>query len=283
MLTFGIFLGALLFIIGLLTYWLAPRVGPNPIFGVRIGYAFASREVWDRTNRAGGALIAATGAGVILLAFVLRMLSIADNSAIAINLGAMLVALIAETVWLGFYARRLAQRTVLAQEITPVQFRWAYLAPVLVSSAALIAAGVYFYPFLPPDRVATHFDFNGQPNDWMSRGSLYLFFIGLGLFLVLINALVVLVATHEPLIAFKRWGARWRMGPEHGLVYTGLALGLGDLILAYAFLDIGWFNTRGSHVVPITAFLWIVFLLIPILIALFFVLGQRERDPAKNR
>lgn len=282
MLTFGIFLGALLFVIGLITYWLAPRVGPNPIFGVRIGYAFASREIWDRTNRAGGILIAATGVGMILLGFIMRLLPIADNLALGIVIGALLVALIGGMVWLGFYARRLAQGTEVEREIAPVKFRWRFLAPVLLTFALIVTVGAYFYPVLPADHIATHFDFEGRANDWMSRDSFMLFSIGMGVFLLLINSVVVLIATREPLITFGRWGAHWRMDPERGLLFTGIALGLGNLILAFVLFDIAWFALHGSHVIPIATFLWIVMLIIPILIGLFFVLARRSSQLVAN-
>jgi uncharacterized membrane protein len=277
MLAFGIFIGALLFILGLVTGWLAPRVGPNPFFGVRIGYAFASRAVWDRANRAGGMLLAAIGIVVVLLAFGLRLL-FADATAMLVLTGAMLAMLIGAAVWLGFYARHLAQGTELARETAPVTFRWVYLAPILGTFALLAVVAIYFYPLLPADRIAMHFDFDGRPNDWMSRDGCILFFIGMGLFFIFINALVVLIATREPMIAFGRWGSHWRMEPGRGLFYTGIALGLANLILAYALFDIAWFSTRAAHFIPILAFLWLVFLLIPILIALFFVLGRRESE-----
>ncbi|MBI3913982.1 MAG: hypothetical protein HY327_07330 [Chloroflexi bacterium] len=33
----------MIFLIGIGVYWLAPRVGPNPLFGVRGGHAYANR------------------------------------------------------------------------------------------------------------------------------------------------------------------------------------------------------------------------------------------------
>lgn len=275
--TIGFFIGMLLFVIGLITYWLAPRFGPNPIFGVRIGYAFASREIWDRTNRTGGALIALTGIGVVLLAFVMQWLSISDNAALVSLSSAMVVALIGETVWLGLYARRLAQGTSQATEFIKIRFRWMYLAPTLISFALLLAVAAWVYPLLPADRIATHFGVNDQPNGWMSRDYALFFFLGMGLAFVLIDAFITFLATREPLIVFARWGTRWRLAPERGLIFAGAALAFANLILVYALWDITWFAVRGAHIVPLVTFFWIVLLIIPIMIGLFFLLAKHER------
>ena len=67
---YGVGAGLVLVIAGWATYRYAPRVGPNPIFGVRTGYSMVNRDVWDRSNRAGGLILMLMGlvtglAGVI--------------------------------------------------------------------------------------------------------------------------------------------------------------------------------------------------------------------------
>jgi uncharacterized membrane protein len=277
MLYFGLGIGALLFVIGLATYFFAPRVGPNPIFGVRVGYSYASREVWDKTNRFGGVLLALVGVGIATLGILLQLFGVVARDGVTVLTIAMLIATLGATVWMFVYARGLAQGAPIAREIAPVKFRWAYLAPVLVTFALLVALAVYFYPQLPADRVATHFNFAEQPDGWQSRDEFMLFFLGLAALFVVLNTVAVLVATREPLIAFGRWGAHWRITPERGLMYTGLALALMNLIFIIALWDIGWFNTRGAHPFPLSWFFWMIFPLIVILILLFFGLAKREK------
>ena len=120
MLYFGLGIGALLFGAGLATYFLAPRVGPNPIFGVRVGYSYASREVWDKTNRFGGALLALVGVGTMLLGALLHALGIAPREGMGILAAAMIAALLGVTAWMFVYARRLAQGAPITREIAPV-------------------------------------------------------------------------------------------------------------------------------------------------------------------
>ncbi len=276
MLYFALGIGALLLLVGVITYYFAPRVGPNPFFGVRVGYTFASREVWDNTNRFGGMLMALTGLGVAVLGLLLQWGGVTGPDGIAILTVGMVGALIVETVWLFAYARKLARGTAVP-EIAPVKFRWAYLSPVLVTFTLLAALSVYVYPLLPPERLATHFDLNDQPDGWMTRDGFYATFVGLAALFVAVNALVVLVATREPLIAFVRWGSRWRLEPDRGLIYTGSTFALMNLIFVVAMWDIFWFNTRGAHAFPLSILLWLVLALIVILTALFFVLARRQQ------
>lgn len=278
---YGLGIGALLFLIGLATYFLAPRVGPNPIFGVRVGYAYASREVWDRTNRFGGIVMALIGLGVALLASLLRLFGVPDGSGIALLSVLLITTLLGGTALMFVYARRLALGTAIARELISVRFRWAYLLPVLVTFALLVVVAAYFYPALPPERMATHFNINDGADGWMSRSGFYLTYLGLAALFVLIDALAVVVATREPLIAFGRWGATWRMDPERGLVFTGLMFALVNLILVVVLFDVVAFNVNGSHLFPLSTLLWIVVPVVAMSIALFFILGRRE--PAKLR
>ncbi len=276
MLYFGLGMGALLVLVGLATYYFAPRVGPNPIFGVRIGYAYASRETWDKSNRFGGALMALVGVVTASLGLLLTLLNAAPRDGMVWLTGAMLAALFGALAWMFVYSRGLAQGTAMAREITPVRFRWAYLAPVVVTFALLVAVAVYLYPTLPADRIASHFNINEQPDGWMSRNDFFVSFLGFGLLFVVMDALAVVVATREPLIAFGRWGANWRLDPERGLIYTGVALALANLIMVGVLLNVAWFNTRGTFLFSFFSLLWMIVPLIAILIALFFFLGKRE-------
>jgi uncharacterized membrane protein len=277
---YGLGLGALLFAIGVITYFLAPRVGPNPIFGVRVGYSFANRQVWDKTNRFGGALFALIGLAIAALAALLAVLNIPVGNSMAWITGVTIASLLAATGWMFVYARRLAQASEAARDVAPVKFRWAYVAPVLITFGVLMVSMAVAYPQLPSDRLATHFDLSNRPDGWSTRDGFVLGYAGLAALYVLIDMAVVMLATREPLIAFGRWGSKWRLDPERGLVYSGTAFSLVNLILIGVFADIYWFNTRGLHLFPLSALLWMIVVLVAVLIGLFFLLGRRESAPA---
>jgi uncharacterized membrane protein len=276
MLLFGLGIGALLFVAGAATYYLAPRVGPNPIFGVRIGYAYASRETWDKTNRFGGALMALVGVGTGILGLLLTLLNVAPRDGIGILVAAMILALLAGTAWMFAYARSLAQGTPIARQLNPVRFRWVYLAPVLVTCALLVLIAVYIYPTLPADRVASHFNINDQPDGWQTRNDFLLTFLGMSVLFVMLNVLVVFVSTREPLIAFSRWGSTWRLDPERGLIFAGMAFALVNLIFVALLINIWWFTIHGVLAFSFWLVLWMILPLIALIVGLFFLLGRRE-------
>ncbi len=276
MVYFGLGIGALLVLIGIATYYLAPRVGPNPIFGVRVGYSYASREVWDKTNRAGGIAFALVGLCVALLGLKLTWLGVAPRDGMRILVFAMMTTLLGVTAWMFVYARGLAQGAPIAREIAPVKLRWAYLAPVLITFAILAALAAYWFPQLPADRLATHFGFDEHPDGWQSRAEFFAMFLGVAVLFVLLDAAIVALATREPLVAFGRWGRTWRLDPERGLIFTGFAFALVNLIFIIALWDIAWFNVRGAHAFPPALFLWMVVPLIAIVVALFFALARRS-------
>ncbi|HEX9076759.1 MAG TPA: hypothetical protein VF932_13330, partial [Anaerolineae bacterium] len=124
---------------------------------------------------------------------------------------------------------------------------------------------------------ATHFNLYNQPDGWSTRDGFLISFFGMAGLFVLLNAAVVFIATREPIIALGRWGSTWRLDPERGLIYMGLALGFANLILSAALWDIAWFNTRGVHAFPLSVFLWLLVPVVAVFVGLFFLLGRRER------
>ncbi|MBI5030062.1 MAG: SdpI family protein [Chloroflexi bacterium] len=276
MLGYALLVGGILFAAGIATYVFAPIVGPNPIFGVRIGYAYASRETWDKTNRFGGALMALVGTGILILGLLMQTMNFAARDGITIMTVIMLVTLGAALVWMYLYARNLAQATPIARELVSVRFHWYYLAPVLATFALLVASMLVIYPTLPADRVPSHFNFYDQADGWQTRNEFLLTFLGMAFLFVALNAFIVLVATREPLIAFSRWGSGWRLDPEKGLVFVGVVFAIVNLIFIALLWNIGWFTAQGALAFSFSVILWMLIPLIGFIIALFFVLGRRE-------
>ena len=276
MLSFSLLLGGILFVAGIVTYVLAPIVGPNPIFGVRIGYAYASRETWDKTNRFGGALIALVGIGILMLGLLMQAMNFATRDGITIMTVILLVTLGAALVWMYLYARNLAQATSIARELVSVRFHWYYLAPVLVTFALLVVFMLAIYPSLPADHVPSHFNFYDQADGWQSRNEFLLTFLGMALLFVVFNVFIVFVATREPLIAFSRWGSAWRLDPERGLVLVGIVFAVVNLIFFGLLWNIWWLTTHGVLAFSFSIILWLIIPLIGFIIMLFFLLGKRE-------
>jgi uncharacterized membrane protein len=278
MLTFGMGIGGLLCLVGILTYWLAPIVGPNPFFGVRIGYAYANREAWDKTNRYGGAVMAIAGIVTAVLAIVLQLMNIPTQNGMTVLTIVMLLAMTIATVSMFAYARTVGQATPIAQELVPVEFNWGYLVPVLVTFIMLLALAMYVYPALPANRVPSHFNINDQVDGWQTRNEFLATFLGLGLFFVILNWVTVFVSTREPLVAFSRWGQGngWRLDPERGLIFVGVMFASLNLLFMAILWNIAWLTAHGALAFSFAQLLPVILIVVVSAMVLFFLFAQKE-------
>ncbi|MBK8006411.1 MAG: SdpI family protein [Gemmatimonadetes bacterium] len=128
------------------------------------------------------------------------------------------------------------------------------MLPGLVAVLAAVAFGVWAYPHLPAE-VATHFDFEGVPNGWSSRGTaaLVLPLLGLALALVFLvlpridpraanyeqfgstywtvaNAVVVLLSAIQVLVLGKALGWAVDLTRLTGLFLGALLVLVGNLM-----------------------------------------------------
>lgn len=271
---FGYVMGVLLVIIGLATYLWAPRVGPNPFFGVRTGYSYANRQVWDQSNRVGGLVM--TGIGVLLLvvAAVLQLVGAPVGTSMVILTVTLLASITGMMGWLFVYTRRLAQGTETVRSLTPVRLDWSLFAPAWGAWGLLTVAMLAVYPSLP-ETLVTHFNAAGQPDGWSSRTSFTLLYLGMGLLLAVIPTVAGLVARYEPVIGLSRMGG-WRLEPRQGILVTSWSMALALLFLLVVLLDLVWFNWYGVHLVspgPLTVGATLV--LLGGVLALFFRYARR--------
>ncbi len=245
---FGYLMGVLLVLIGVATYLWAPRVGPNPFFGVRTGYSYANRQVWDQSNRVGG--LAMTGIGVLLLvvAAVLQLMGAPLATALWVLTAVMLTTLLGTMGWLFVYTRRLALGTDTARSLAPVRLDWSLFAPAAGAWALLAVTLLALYPRLP-DPLVTHFNAAGQPDGWSSRGSFTVLYLGIGLLMALIPTVAALVARYEPVIGLSRLGG-WRLEPRQGILVSSWGMALANLFLLVVLLDLVWFNWYAVHLLP---------------------------------
>ena len=278
MLLFGVGIGGLLILVGILIYWLAPIVGPNPFFGVRIGYAYANRETWDKTNRYGGAVMAIAGIVTAVIGIVLQLMNIPSQNGMPIMTMVMLLMMTIATISMFAYARNVGQATLMAQELVPVEFSWGYLVPVLVTFIMLLALAMYLYPSLPANRVPSHFNINDQVDGWQTRNEFLATFLGLGIFFVILNSLAVFVSTREPLVAFSRWGHGngWRLDPERGLIFVGVMFASVNLLFMAIMWNIAWLTAHGTLAFSFALLLPVILIVTVSAIVLFFLFAQKE-------
>ncbi|MCI0438991.1 MAG: SdpI family protein [Chloroflexi bacterium] len=274
-LLFGVGTGLILAIAGWATYALAPRVGPNPLFGVRTGYSMVSREVWDQSNRAGGVALVVAGALVALAGVLVGAFGPSDAEiAFVVVTGALIALLLMAVTWMVLYSRWLAKgvQPVSSRPIR-VSMRWAIPAGALAIglSAFLLATASQ----LPAENVATHFGFDGTPNDWMSRAGYTALSVALVLGLFAIHTGILYLVSRISIPGADEW-------PVTGESAVGLFVGIMiamQVVLALVFFDVYWFNTRNEHFLPMALLVAIPLLLtfVAVPAGILYIIRQGKR------
>lgn len=262
LLLFGFGMGVLFIVLGLATFYLAPRVGPNPVFGLRTVHTMAHRDVWEDANRLTG--LALMGLGVLygLMTLLLTWLGVSTTAGIPILAVVMLLSLLGSVVGLAGYARRLSARRGIVREIAPVPFRWRYVAPsLLIIGATLVMAG-WAYPQLP-SLIATRFDLNGTPRSWSSPEGLLAAALGGQLLLLSIQLFLIALVTKWPW-TFALEEAGWPFDRPQLLETLSGVWALVQGMIALFTADTLWYNVQGAHLFPQALLLIAAVLVVPL-------------------
>ena len=155
-------------------------------------------------------------------------------------------------------------------------FRWSYIIAPLVVFLLSIILSAYFYHLLPAE-VAVHFELDGTPDRWLSRGMT-----------------MVLVLLPQLLLVLLAWGVAWGitkldilLGQTGGsgvkgeriVSFMGNLVALPQLIVFFAMLDILSYNSYQTHILPMWIFLLAILGLVTVALGVFVVfilLGARR-------
>lgn len=138
------------------------------------------------------------------------------------------------------------------------------LIPDAIFTISIIMT-VLLYQSLP-DRIATHFDFQGNPDGWSPKIS-FLSFSILPQIILFAISVIIYFATRN----------RYR---DPRLVYLlVIIISLIQIFIAYTSLDIYWFNTHNAHLIPIN---YLLVLLIILLLVLFYFYNRILTRPKKT-
>jgi len=151
---------------------------------------------------------------------------------------------------------------------TRLAFRWQYLLlPVCVLFLSIILTA-YFYHLLPVE-VAYHFESDGSPDRWLSRGTILLWLLLPQFFFTLLAAAITWGVAKLSAI-FSQPGSS-RVQPGRILLLMGNMVALPQTILCFAMLDIFSYNSYQIHIMPLWIFALIVMGLGGIGIGIFFI------------
>ena len=151
-----------------------------------------------------------------------------------------------------------------------ISFRWTYIVlPVAILLLSIILTG-YFYPLLPSE-VAYHFT-DGLPDKWMSRGATIAWMLTPQFFFALLAGATVWGVTKLSSLFRQTGNSR----VEKILSLMGNMIGLPQIILGFAMLDIFSYNSYQIHLMPLWLFALIVMGLGGIILGIFFIQAIRR-------
>ena len=147
-------------------------------------------------------------------------------------------------------------------------FHWSYIiVPVVVLLVSIILTA-YFYHRLPVE-LAYHFQSDGSPDRWLSRGVIILWMLLPQLFLTLVAGAITWGITGLSTL-FRQTESTW-IRPERILLFMGNMIALPQGILFFAMLDIFSYNSYQIHILPLWVSALIIMALGGIISGIFFI------------
>ena len=152
-------------------------------------------------------------------------------------------------------------------------FHWSYIIlPVVILLLSIILTA-YFYHLLPV-KVAWHFEADGSPDRWLSRGAIILWLFLPQFFFTLLAGAITWGITKLGAL-FRQPESTW-IKPESILVLMGNMVALPQVILCFAMLDIFSYNSYQIHILPLWVFALIIMGLGGIILGIFFIRAMRQ-------
>ncbi len=156
----------------------------------------------------------------------------------------------------------------------PPAFRWRNIAaPITILALTAILVG-YFYRLLPDTEVAYHFQSDGSPDAWLSRGAIVLWATLPQVFLTVVAAGIA--------FGVGKLSAYFRIAESTGIRLDGIVRLIGNMValpqalLFVAMLDIFSYNSYEVHILPLWVLALIVLTVGSIILAVFFMRTVRQ-------
>ena len=178
-------------------------------------------------------------------------------------------------IWLFLRWRKLVESKTPPEATTaePLTFRWSYIIlPTAILSLSVILVA-YFYHQLPSE-VAYHFKPDGSPDRWLSREAVTAWMLSPQLILTLLAGAITMGIARLRILSQKADGGY--INTESIISLMGNMIGLPQLVLGFAMLDVFSYNAYRIHLMPLWVFALIVMGLGAIALGLVFISAMRR-------
>ncbi len=263
------FVASVVLVSGALLALLAGRIPANPIFGFRIGYAYASKKAWVKLNRVAGVCLCILGASLIP-----QHLLLGDAGTTVLLFGVEITILTAALI---LYGERVAEAELISEAAPalpgePIPVKGYGINP-LAAALALLGAMILAYsatllPSIKGGEVAIHFGASGEPNGFMPASQLPTLYLA-PTFVGGLALLFMFLSVRKPESFYKPWLTE----REITIMVHSLQVMVASvfLVVSVAIYDTIYYNVYEAHAIPlqflIPASLTMVFVPTAILIA----------------
>lgn len=263
------FVASVVLVSGALLALLAGRIPANPIFGFRIGYAYASKKAWVKLNRVAGVCLCILGASLIP-----QHLLLGDAGTTVLLFGVEITILTAALI---LYGERVAETELISEAAPalpgePIPVKGYGINP-LAAALALLGAMILAYsatllPSIKGGEVAIHFGASGEPNGFMPASQLPTLYLA-PTFVGGLALLFMFLSVRKPESFYKPWLTE----REITIMVHSLQVMVASvfLVVSVAIYDTIYYNVYEAHAIPlqflIPASLTMVFVPTAILIA----------------
>ncbi len=263
------FVASVVLVSGALLALLAGRIPANPIFGFRIGYAYASKKAWVKLNRVAGVCLCILGASLIP-----QHLLLGDAGTTVLLFGVEITILTAALI---LYGERVAEAELISEAAPalpgePIPVKGYGINP-LAAALALLGAMILAYsatllPSIKGGEVAIHFGASGEPNGFMPASQLPTLYLA-PTFVGGLALLFMFLSVRKPESFYKPWLTE----REITIMVHSLQVMVASvfLVVSVAIYDTIYYNIHEAHAIPlqflIPASLTMVFVPTAILIA----------------
>ncbi len=251
--------------VALLQYIVAPNVGPNPYLGFRVGHTLANKKVWYQANKFMGKLM--LGHAILLLPLCL----IPDFLIYFLIL--WIVPMIA-FIPIGIkYATNLLEeegakeKHVSLRKIEPITAGRVWNISPFMIYAVLLVYMIFTYPSLP-NMIAVHFDSQGNPNGWSSKGDFFAWYNVLSIIFVATAYIFVYLGKKYPMYVHP---GKMRFSRDSYLKLIILAMDCALILMIFVYLVIYLYATQGA--VFSTVF-FILLTILPVIVPIGYLISK---------
>ena len=253
-------------ILALLQYLVAPKVGPNPYFGFRIGYTFSNEDVWRDANKFIGKLMLLHA--LLLIPFIFTDFIIYFLILFIIPLIGILPAGIkyaSNSLEIRGAKSEGVERKI--EKITVGKFL--ILSPAFIY-LLLILIEIFSYPYLPPT-IAVHFNEAGKPNGLENKYEFIIYFSLLSSIYPFLSYIYIYLGKRYPIYMHP---GRLRFKRNAILKASIIAMNLVGIFLIYIYISIVLY---ALYKFPVNIYLLICLIVIVVAIPIAWLLTKGRR------